>query len=162
MFAAANIPFNVAKNPHVRDYLSKNIRGGGAIPRTDAWNLFLTDIFTVEKHRLKNFLKNSAFQLFTDETFDKEGRYVCSIIFAFNPALGLRQIFFLVKTVSEPEPLNHLKVAQQIISTCNDFDIKFENICTVTTDNTSYMRSAWNNCLKAFFRMQFISHALLM
>ena len=38
MFAAAYIPLNFADNPHVRDYFSKNIRGGGAIPRTDALN----------------------------------------------------------------------------------------------------------------------------
>ena len=56
----------------------------------------------MEKDRLKNNVKNSALQLSTDETFDKEVRYVCSIIFEVNPALGLRQIPFLAKTIFEP------------------------------------------------------------
>ena len=119
MFAAANIQFNIVENPHVRDYFSKNIRGGGATPRSDALNHYLTDILTVEKDRLKNYVKNSALQLFADETFDKEGRYVCSIIFGVNPALGLWQILFLTKTIFEPEPLNHSKVAQQMKSNCD-------------------------------------------
>ena len=103
MFAAANIPFNVADNPHVRDCFSKNIRCEGAIPQTDALNHYLTDIFTVEKDRLKNYVKNSALQIFTDEAFDKEGRYVCSVIFAVNPALNLWQIPILVETTFERE-----------------------------------------------------------
>ena len=107
MFPAANIPFNVADNPHVREFFSKDIRGGGAIPRSDALNHYLTDVFTVEKDRLKIYIKNSALQLFTDETFDKEGRYVCCIIFAVNPPLGLRQIPFIPKSIFEPDPLNH-------------------------------------------------------
>ena len=113
---------------------------------------------------MKKHIKNSAFQLFTDETFDKEGRYVCSIIFLVNPALGLRQIPFLAKTIFEPEPLNHSKVAQQIISPCKNFDIEFENICAFTTDNASYMRRAWNNCLKAVLpnavHMSCIAHVM--
>ena len=104
MFAAANIPFNVADNPHVRDYFSKNNRVGGDKPRSDALNHYLTDIFTVEKDRSKNCQKNSALQLFTDETFDRKGRYVCYIFFAVNPALGLRQIPPLAKIIFEPEP----------------------------------------------------------
>ena len=145
MFPAGNISFSVADNLHVLNYFSRNIRGGAAIQRSDALNHYLIDIFTVEKDRLKNFVKNSALQIFIDETLDKEGRYVCSIFFAVNPALCLRQIPILATTNFEPESLNHSKVAQQILSTCNDFDIKFENICAYTTDNASYMRSAWNN-----------------
>ena len=76
MFAAANIPFNVADNPHVRGHFPKNIRGGGAIPRTDALKHYLTDISTVEKDRLKNYVKNSTLRIFSDETFDKEGWFV--------------------------------------------------------------------------------------
>ena len=51
MFSAASIPFNVAENTHIRDYFSKNIRRGEAIPRSDALNHYLTDIFTAEKDR---------------------------------------------------------------------------------------------------------------
>ena len=48
-------------------------------------------------------------------------------------------------------------------STCNQYD-KFENICAFTTDNAPYMRSAWNNCLKAVFpdaiHISFIAHVM--
>ena len=54
MLAAANIPFNVAENPHVPNYFAKIIRGGGAIPRSDALNHYLTDSFNVEKYPLKS------------------------------------------------------------------------------------------------------------
>ena len=142
-----------------RLFLEKYSRWRGHTPE---W-CFESLSFTVEKDRLENY-KNSAFQLFTDETFDKEGRYVCSISFAVNPALGSGQIPFLAKTIFEPEPLNHSKVAQQIISTCKYFDIEFENICAFTTDNASYMRRAWNNCLKAVLpnavHMSCIAHVM--
>ena len=136
------------------------------IPQSHALNLYLTGFFKVEKDHSNKYKtpQNKELHIFTDESLDKKGRYLCSIIVAVNSPDGISQTLVLAKTVFESEPLNRTIVSQQVISTCPNLALPFDNIRSFTTDNASYLKAAWNNLLKAVFpnavHMICISHTM--
>ena len=136
----------------------------GAIPQRAALTNYLNDIVNTDRSKLKKKLADKQLQLFVDETFDKEGRYVCSFLIAMVPPSEIRHKILLVSTAFLNEPLDLSKVANLILNLCSDYSIDFNTILGISTDNAAYRKASWNHCLETVFKNGFrltcIAHIL--
>ncbi|XP_014383030.1 uncharacterized protein LOC102368925 isoform X1 [Alligator sinensis] len=150
MCLKADFPLHKMDLPVVRDFLSKHIKGGSAIPKSDQLHSHLPTLFEEEKQRLLRDFEGNFIAVIADETTDFQNRPVLNILFqvlkvrpprhADIPALQL------VKTVCLGK-VNHATISQALISCMVEFSIPLERILAFVTDSASYMAKAWNDVL---------------
>ncbi|XP_059585571.1 transcription factor E2F6 isoform X3 [Alligator mississippiensis] len=151
MCLKADFPLHKMDLPVVRDFLSKHIKGGSAIPKSDQFYSHLPALFEEEKQRLLNDFEGNFIAVIADETADFQNRPVFNILFQVLKVRPPKHADIpapqLVKTVCLGK-VNHATISQALISCMVEFSIPLERILTFVTDSTSYMVKAWNDVLR--------------
>ena len=78
---AAKIPLNAVNIPEFRNFLRTHVKSGGAIPESNGLKPYLEDTFKVMTNQLKVLLACKNIVITFYETFEKDGRYVCCVLF---------------------------------------------------------------------------------
>ena len=135
MLASAKIPFNVANNPVVRQFLHHHVQGGGAIPSGKSLNPYLSRCFNEDYEKLKEMVKDKKIILIFDETTDSVGRYVCCVMFAIFPPTEISVKPILADVLFEESALDHGRVQRIILKVLNDFSVDYSNVIGFASDN---------------------------
>ena len=137
----------------MREFLTSQVKNGGGIPKTDQLQtVYLPDLYKQEKEKLINSFVDKKVALIFDEMTDDEGRYVLNILIApleFDDKD--RVLAYLVDTVFL-QATNHSSVGQAVGKTVQDYNISFDNVWIVDTDNAAYMKKCFNTILSGLFQ----------
>src|ERR1700733_14127477 len=127
MCTSANIPLGKTDDPAVRDFLTSEVRKGGAIPGSHQLrDCSLPDVYNAEKMKLKELLKNKKIAVIFDEMSDVEGRFVLNILFApLEKNVDGRVVPYLAQT-EFLNSTNHTTVSQAVVKSLQDYDIAFD------------------------------------
>ncbi|XP_025049927.1 uncharacterized protein LOC102377462 isoform X1 [Alligator sinensis] len=150
MCLKANFPLHKMDLPVVRDFLSKHVKGGGAIPKSDQLYSHLPTLFEEEKQRLLRDFEGNFIAVIANEPTDFQNRSIFNILFQVLRVHPPRHADIpapqLVKTVCLGK-VNHATISQALISCMVEFSIPLERILAFVTDSGSYMAKAWNDVL---------------
>ena len=136
----------------MRAFLQKHVRNGGAIPKSKQLaEVYLSDVYLVERDRLKEVLRDKPVAIIFDEMSDSEGRYVFNVLIAPLELDSSGRILAYLGDTLFLEKTNHSTVARAVIKVVQDYDIDFDDVICFDTDAASYMKLAFNSILKALF-----------
>uniref|UniRef100_H3AKS8 DUF659 domain-containing protein n=1 Tax=Latimeria chalumnae TaxID=7897 RepID=H3AKS8_LATCH len=137
--ADANIPLSKSEHPLVREFLDSRVRNGGAIPgRTQLTETYLPEVYLEEKENLKLMFKDKKIAVIFDECCDDEARSVLNVLFA-----PVDTVFL--------DAVNHSTVSQAVVKAANEYQIDYESILVIDTDNASYMKKAFDSVFSTLF-----------
>ncbi|GFO18988.1 CGG triplet repeat-binding protein 1 [Plakobranchus ocellatus] len=144
MLCAANIPLSKTDHPAVREFLRKRVVNGGSIPHHQQLQRCYLERETVNRVReVMDCLKGKPVSLSTDEMSDANGRYVLNVLASpleLDKTGAVRP--YLLDTVFL-DSTNFSTVAAAVIKTVTAFEINYEDIVVINTDNAAYMRKAY-------------------
>ncbi|XP_074813238.1 EF-hand calcium-binding domain-containing protein 11 isoform X1 [Natator depressus] len=149
--AGANIPLSKTDHPLVREFLDRRVRNGGVISgRTQLTDTHLPEVYLKEKENLKLKRKDKKIAVIFVECCD-EARSVLNVPFApLQPDFSRQVNSFLVDTVFL-DAVNHSTVSQAVVKAVNEYQIDYENVVVIDTDNASYMKKAFDSVFSAQF-----------
>jgi hypothetical protein len=134
MLAAANIPaFKVAK---MKPFLLQHCDLAGHLPNRAKIHEIVIMQSKKLQEEMKQSLQGKAITVVVDETTDSQSRSVINVVFIdrFNK--------YLVETVYVAA-INHKVLAQVVIKTLNKYDIEYNNVDAIITDNAKYCLSSF-------------------
>ncbi|XP_064424055.1 uncharacterized protein LOC135360599 [Latimeria chalumnae] len=95
--------------------------------------------------------KDKKITVIFDECCDDEARSVLNVLFApLEPDCSGHVNSFLVETVFL-DAVNHSTVSQAVVKAVNEYQIDYENILVIDTDNASYMKKAFDSVFSTLF-----------
>lgn len=152
MMTGANIPLSKTDHPLVRKFIQERVKNGGAIPGGyQLQDVYLPMSYEEERSKLIDHLKDKYIAVIFDEMSDDEGRFVLNILFA---PLELdsegRVLSYLADTVFL-EKTNNTTVSQAVLSAVREYNISFDKVISIDTDNAQYMIKTFNSTLKTLF-----------
>ena len=144
----ANIPLNKLDHPKLREYLKVKVKNLGSLPMSQH---LLSDYQPKVYELLKNdlFIKVSSpltIAIVIDEASDAQDRFVLHILFIpqiTKPTQSKLEV--LSVDLIYLDHVNSTTVSQAIVQCLNKYHIDFNNVCSFTTDNATYMTKAFEN-----------------
>lgn len=148
-FMAANIPLEKVDNPSMRNFMEKNLKGGGGIPKASTLReLYVTRVFKKQQANIISKLAGQKVVIIADETTDIVGRYAVNVLIqplnAFKPD---ESSAMLVNTDFLTE-VNNVSIAQLIIHTLTEVNVHFNDVVAFVTDNAAYMKKCFRDNLR--------------
>src|SRR5260363_339948 len=136
----ADIPLE--KVNHLRPFLQKYCREGGAIPQASTLRqVYLPDIFDDHILKLKDLFKEKSISIIMDETTDDCGRKVVNTLFTYRANVKLVSVDFLVE-------VNNTTIGQVLVNILAFYNISFGTPRLFLSDSASYMKKCYQNVLK--------------
>uniref|UniRef100_H3ANI0 HAT C-terminal dimerisation domain-containing protein n=1 Tax=Latimeria chalumnae TaxID=7897 RepID=H3ANI0_LATCH len=154
-FCAANVPLKTLDNVNLKKYLEGNLKNVGIIPSSShLWQFYLPRIFENHVTEMKEKLKTcNRISIVTDETTDAEDRYVLNILGVLSELECERELKLnmLLLDCAVLEPVNFKTISQAIQETLDKFEVPFDQITAVVSDNVTYMKKGWEWSMKPLF-----------
>uniref|UniRef100_H3A679 DUF659 domain-containing protein n=1 Tax=Latimeria chalumnae TaxID=7897 RepID=H3A679_LATCH len=118
--------------------------------RTQLTETYLPEVYLEEKENLKLMLKDKKIAVIFDECCD-EAKSVLNVLFApLEHDCSGHVNSFLVDPVFL-DAVNHSTVSQAVVKAVNEYQIDYENILVIDTDNASYMKKAFDSVFSTLF-----------
>ena len=140
----ANIPLQKADNDCFRQFISKNVRNGGSIPKANALRDKVSSLY--EKHKLQSKQKfvGEPVIVVVDETTDDRAKQVANILFATCAKSDLTPIKpYLVDTIVL-EKTNTATIRGAVLRTLTQYEVEYTNVVGFVSDGAKYMKSCYN------------------
>uniref|UniRef100_H3ANH9 HAT C-terminal dimerisation domain-containing protein n=1 Tax=Latimeria chalumnae TaxID=7897 RepID=H3ANH9_LATCH len=132
-----------------------NLKNVGIIPSSShLWQFYLPRIFENHVTEMKEKLKTcNRISIVTDETTDAEDRYVLNILGVLSELECERELKLnmLLLDCAVLEPVNFKTISQAIQETLDKFEVPFDQITAVVSDNVTYMKKGWEWSMKPLF-----------
>ncbi|KAL9698916.1 hypothetical protein quinque_002357 [Culex quinquefasciatus] len=144
-FASANIPLYKLDHPKLRDYLSRNVKNLGVLPQsTTLRSQVLPKVFDVAQQELRERVAAaSSIVIAADEASDQQDRFILHIVFILPVTSGQQDKMEAVTAdLVFLDKVNATTVSRAIIQTLTKFDVDFDKVVVVLTDNATYMTKA--------------------
>lgn len=141
-FAAANIPMTKLDHPKIREYLCKNVANLGQLPQsTTLRRQILPKVFEVAEQEIRERVSAAtSITVVTDEASDSQDRYVLHIVFILPVKSGnQRQMEAVTADLVYLEQVNSTTVSRALVKTLSKFNIDFDKVSAILTDNATYM-----------------------
>uniref|UniRef100_H3A1W7 HAT C-terminal dimerisation domain-containing protein n=1 Tax=Latimeria chalumnae TaxID=7897 RepID=H3A1W7_LATCH len=153
-FCAANVPLKTLDNVNLKEYLECSLKNVGIIPSSQ---FYLPRVFENHVTEMKEKLKTcNGVSIVTDETTDAEDRHVLNILGVLSEPECERNMLL--------ESVNLKTVSQAIRETLDKFEVPFDQITAVVSDNVTYMKKAWERSIKPLFlnavHVAYVAHLL--
>lgn len=141
---SANIPLGKTDDPAVREFLTGEVKNGGSIPGSHQLReAYLPDVYNVAKNKLKELLRNQKIAVIFDEMSDAEGRFVLNILYAPLQKNAEGRVVPYLATTEFLKVTNHTTVSQAVVKSLQDYEIPFNNVVVIDTDNAAYCKKAF-------------------
>ncbi|XP_052562030.1 uncharacterized protein LOC120427632 isoform X1 [Culex pipiens pallens] len=144
-FASANIPLYKLDHPKLRDYLSRNVKNLGVLPQsTTLRSQVLPKVFDVAQQELRERVAAaSSIVIASDEASDQQDRFILHIVFILPVTSGQQdKMEAVTANLVFLDKVNATTVSRAIIQTLTKFDVDFDKVVVVLTDNATYMTKA--------------------
>uniref|UniRef100_H3AGY5 DUF659 domain-containing protein n=1 Tax=Latimeria chalumnae TaxID=7897 RepID=H3AGY5_LATCH len=132
-----------------------NLKNVGIIPSLSHLRQFyLPRIFENHVTEMKEKLETcNGISIVTDETTDAEYRYILNILGVLSEPECERELKLNVLLLDcvVLESVNFKTVSQAIWETLDKFEVPFDQITVVVSDNAVYMKKAWERSMKPLF-----------
>uniref|UniRef100_H3AGY6 DUF659 domain-containing protein n=1 Tax=Latimeria chalumnae TaxID=7897 RepID=H3AGY6_LATCH len=152
---AASVPLKTLDNVNLNGYLECNLKNVGIIPSLSHLRQFyLPRIFENHVTEMKEKLETcNGISIVTDETTDAEYRYILNILGVLSEPECERELKLNVLLLDcvVLESVNFKTVSQAIWETLDKFEVPFDQITVVVSDNAVYMKKAWERSMKPLF-----------
>uniref|UniRef100_H3AE97 DUF659 domain-containing protein n=1 Tax=Latimeria chalumnae TaxID=7897 RepID=H3AE97_LATCH len=154
-FCAANVPLKTLDNVNLKEYLECNLKNVGIIPSSShLWQFYLPRVFKNHVTEMKEKLKTcNGISIVTDETTDAEDRYVLNKLGVLSELKCERELKLNVLLLDcvVLDSVNFKTVSQAIWETLDKFEVHFDRITAVVSDNVTYMKKAGEWSMKPLF-----------
>uniref|UniRef100_H3A4K1 HAT C-terminal dimerisation domain-containing protein n=1 Tax=Latimeria chalumnae TaxID=7897 RepID=H3A4K1_LATCH len=154
-FHEANLPLKTLDNVTLKKYLECNLRKVGLIPSSSHLRQFdLPRVFENHVTEMKEKLKTcNGISIVTDETTDAEDRYVLNILGVLSEPECERELKLNVLLLDRVvlDSVKFKTVSQAIWEILDKFEVPFHRIIAVVSDNSMYMKKAWEQSMKLLF-----------
>uniref|UniRef100_A0A8C4YJK5 ubiquitinyl hydrolase 1 n=1 Tax=Gopherus evgoodei TaxID=1825980 RepID=A0A8C4YJK5_9SAUR len=150
--AGANIPLSKTDHPLVGEFLDIRVQNGGAIPgRTQLTETYVPEVYLKEKENLKLKLKDKKITVIFVECCHDEARSILNVLFApLQPDCCGHINSLLVVTVFL-DAVNHTTVSQAVVKAVSEFQIDYENVVVIDTDDANYMKMSFDSVFSTLF-----------
>uniref|UniRef100_H3BC62 HAT C-terminal dimerisation domain-containing protein n=1 Tax=Latimeria chalumnae TaxID=7897 RepID=H3BC62_LATCH len=164
VFCAANVPLKTLDNVNLKEYLECNLKNVGIIPSSSHLRQFyLLRVFENYVTEIKEKLKTcNEISIVTDETTDAEDRYVLNILGVFSELECERKLKLnmLLLDCAVLESENFKTVSQAIRETLDKFEVPFDRITAIVTDNATYMKKSMKPLFLNAVHVTCVAHLL--
>ncbi|XP_028669538.1 uncharacterized protein LOC114660799 [Erpetoichthys calabaricus] len=148
-FLEAGIPLEKADHPSIRNFLLTHVNNGTSIPGADGLRRkYILEMYNEKKNTIRLKLHKKKLAIIVEEASDIDERKVLSILAAPMERDGQGHLQPYLLETKFWSTISHSSVAQSVVQILSQYDIDFDDVHILDTDNTTYMRRSYSCVLK--------------